>query len=72
MEHGDVGLLNEGDEGFGELAEKCRQLAERFHRLAVVAFDSPSSDAFKRWGEDLMAQADALDQAVGKMEGETG
>jgi hypothetical protein len=72
MEHGDVGLLTEGDEGFGELAKTCRQLAERFHRLAVVAFDSTSSDAFKRWGEDLMAQADALDQAVEKMEGKTG
>jgi hypothetical protein len=71
MEHGDVGLLSQGDEGFGELAEKCRQLAERFHRLSVVAFDSNSSDAFKRWGDELMAQAAALDQAKGKPEGGT-
>jgi hypothetical protein len=52
--------LSEGDEDFGELAKQFRQLAERFHRLGAVAFDSTSSAGFKRWGEDLMAQADAL------------
>ena len=70
MEHGDARSFSEG-EGFGELAEKCRQLAERFHRLAVVAFDLTSSAAFKRWGDELTAQADALDQAKDKPEGGT-
>ena len=69
MEHGDARSFSEG-EGFGELAEKCRQLAERFHRLAVVAFDSNSSESFKQWGDELIAQAEALDQATGKPEGE--
>jgi hypothetical protein len=68
-EHGDARLLSEDDEDFGKLAEKCRQLAERFHRLGAVAFDSTSSAGFKRWGEDLMAQAAALDQAKGTAEG---
>jgi aminoglycoside phosphotransferase len=61
--------LSEGDEDFGELANQFRQLAERFHRLAVVAFDLTSSAAFKQWGDDLMAQAAALDQAKGTPEG---
>jgi len=69
-EHGDAGPLSEGED-FGELAKKCRQLAERFHRLAAVAFDSTSSAAFKAMGDELMAQADALDRAKGKPEGET-
>jgi hypothetical protein len=62
--------LSEGED-FDELAKRCRRLAERFYRLAAVAFDSSSSAAFKRLGDDLMAQADALDQAKGKTEGET-
>jgi hypothetical protein len=62
------GLLSEGD---GELAMKCRELAERFYRLAAVAFDSTSSAAFKKFGDELMAQANALDQAKGKPEGGT-
>ena len=63
--------MTEGDEDFGELAKQFRQVAERFHRLGAVAFDSISSAGFKRWGEDLMAQADALDQAKGTPEGGT-
>jgi hypothetical protein len=57
------------DEGIGELAKQFRQLAERFHRLGAVAFDPTSSAGFKRWGDELMAQADALDQAKGTPEG---
>jgi len=61
--------LSDGD---GELATKCRQLAERFHRLAAVAFDSTSSAAFKRWGDGLMAQAEALEASEDRQEGEKG
>jgi hypothetical protein len=63
--------LSEGDEDFGELAKQFRQLAEGFHRLAVVAFDSISSAGFKHWGDELIAQADALDLAKVKPEGGT-
>ncbi|MGP0089168.1 MAG: hypothetical protein ACLPKB_04310 [Xanthobacteraceae bacterium] len=62
--------MSEGED-VDELAKKCRQIAERFYRLAAVAFDSSSSAAFKRLGDELMAQADALDQAKGKRGGET-
>jgi hypothetical protein len=55
----------------GELAVKCRQLAERFYRPAAVAFDSTSSAGFTKWGDELMAQAKTLDQANGKPEGDT-
>ena len=57
--------------GDGELATKCRQVAVRCYRLAVVAFDSTSSAGLKRWGDQLMTQADALEPAKDKPEGET-
>jgi hypothetical protein len=60
-----------GGEYFHELAKQFRQLAVRFYRLAAVAFDPISSAGFKQWGDVLMAQADALDQAKGKPEGGT-
>jgi hypothetical protein len=63
--------LSEGGEDFGELAKTCRQLAVRCYRLVEIAFDSTSSAAFKRWGDELMAQADALEQAKGTPEGDT-
>lgn len=53
----------------GELATKCLQLAERFHRLAAVAFDSTSSAGFKRWGDELTAQADALEHKASRIKG---
>ena len=55
--------MSKGDEDFRELAKQFRQLAERFHRLGAVAFDPISSAGFKHWGDVLIAQADALDQA---------
>jgi hypothetical protein len=69
--HGDPRLLSEDDEGCGDLAKKCRELAVRCYRLAVAAFDQAASAGFKRWGDELMAQADALDQAKGTPERET-
>jgi hypothetical protein len=69
--YGDAKPLSEGED-FGELARRCRRLAMRCYRLVAVAFDPVSSDAFKRWGDELMAQADALDQAAGEPEGKPG
>jgi hypothetical protein len=58
--------LDEPDQDRDELAKQYRQLAARCYGLAVHAFDSASSAGFKQWGDQLMTQADALDQGKGK------
>jgi|HubBroStandDraft_4_1064222.scaffolds.fasta_scaffold2656762_1 ferric-dicitrate binding protein FerR (iron transport regulator) len=46
-----------------DLAKKWRQLAERCYRLSEQAVDADSSAALKRWGDDMMAHADALESS---------
>jgi len=44
----------------------------RFYRLTEKAFDASSAIAFKRWGDGLMAQAEALEASEDRQEGEKG
>jgi len=55
----------------GKLAERCRQLGVRCYRLAEAAFDADAAAVFKRWGDQLMAQADALETSRDTVKTET-
>jgi hypothetical protein len=54
-----------------DLAKKCRQLAERCHRLSEQVVDTDWSAALKGTGDQMMAYADALETFEGFPEPET-
>jgi hypothetical protein len=54
-----------------DLAKKCRQLAERCHRLSELVVDTDWSAALKGTGDQMMAYADALETFEGFPEPET-
>jgi hypothetical protein len=54
-----------------DLAKKCRQLAERCHRLSELVVDTDWSAALKGTGDQMMAYADALETIGSPPEAET-